>query len=503
MMIRRLLKRPHRTSPPRPALAALCERKTFKRWSRHDPWGWTLQGRFYGARGRFLGKRFGLDAEDLARGVVAFGWYAVDSVLFPAIADRMRDGHSLVVADGSGILQLHVQSVAATTGHLLLSHNPKVPAASCALNLCGWIDGAAEARAVATILFSGADRRNLPQNQAWRRVAIDLVAACALHHRSFGDALDARQDVARLTEDLLHSPAPGVADLVTGLKRLAAQDLDLAHRAVATALDIGLAPWAERSFHHVREISDYNSLDLAHQLANVPTVVVLRGAKRRQGGYGPYLGALLQALTTHLHRIGQQRPTGKPTLPVGLILGDVAALGHLGFLAGEPHQVLNPSISILAAAKSIVHLDPIYPGRNGVSRLIAGLGTRIVFGGCDRRTAEFFSRLGRGLVLPQDLTGLDSDRAVIFAPGGDEHQTKQVVLYGRPLPFRERKDWMRKYGHSKAFTVIARLPGVRAAPRSPHTDGPTPECEPIERLLEDAPESSKGKERDLWTNDDW
>ncbi len=502
-MIRRLLTRSPRTLSPRPSPTVLCEQKAFQRWSEHDPWGWTLRGKFYGARGRFLGKRFCLGEEDLGRGVIVLGWHATDAVLLPAIADRMRDGHSLVVADFSGILQYHVQAVAATTGHLLLRHDPEIPATSCALNLCDWIEGVDEARAVAAVLLAGARRRNLQSNPDRRRLAISLMAACALHYRSFGDALAARQDTARLTEELLHSRTPGVADLMADWRMLAAKNPKTAHRAAAAVLDVGLAPWAERRLDHIREISDYSSLDLAGQLAAVPTVLVLRGVERRASVHGPYLGALLQALATHLHRIGRQRSEGEFALPVGLILGDLPALVRLGFLVGEPDQAHDPRISVLAAARSLVRLDPIYPDGDEVARLMAGLGVKIVFGGCDRRTAEFF---GRGPVLPEDLTGLDGDRAVIFAPGGDEGQDGQVVLHGRPLPFREREDWKLNQGQSKAFTVIGRPPGVRAAPRAAQaTADPdqAPRPDPIARLLADAPKSSKGKERNLWTNDDW
>ena len=38
--------------------AHLCGARTFRRWRRHDPCGWTLQGRFWGARGQHLGTRF-------------------------------------------------------------------------------------------------------------------------------------------------------------------------------------------------------------------------------------------------------------------------------------------------------------------------------------------------------------------------------------------------------------------------------------------------------------
>ncbi len=31
--------------------ARLCNPRTFRRWRKHDPWGWTLRGQFWGATG--------------------------------------------------------------------------------------------------------------------------------------------------------------------------------------------------------------------------------------------------------------------------------------------------------------------------------------------------------------------------------------------------------------------------------------------------------------------
>ena len=202
--------------------ATLCQRKTFRRCTQRVPGpdrrGWTMRGIFYGAQGQFLGKRFSLSEKDLARGVAVLGpdWQLFQGILFPAIADRMRHGHSLVVTDTSGILLCHIRTVAATTGHLILVHDLDRPAISCALNPCEWIDGVNEARAVAAILVSGAHRRAPAGGPRAIRQAIDLLAACLLHYRSFGKLLDARQDVPRLARELAHSQTPGVADLVAG-----------------------------------------------------------------------------------------------------------------------------------------------------------------------------------------------------------------------------------------------------------------------------------------------
>jgi hypothetical protein len=44
-----------------------------KRWTKPDPLGLTLRGRFWGRGGKFLGTQFCLDGEDVARGIAAFG----------------------------------------------------------------------------------------------------------------------------------------------------------------------------------------------------------------------------------------------------------------------------------------------------------------------------------------------------------------------------------------------------------------------------------------------
>jgi hypothetical protein len=510
----------------------LCRRKTFKPWSRPDRRGWTLRGRFYGAQGQFLGKRFSLGEGDLACGVVAFGGPATDLVLFPAIADRMRDGHSLVVTDTSGILLCHIQAVAATTGHLLLVHDLDRPAISCALNPCEWIDGVSEARDVAAILVSGAYRRAPTGGPRATRQAVDLLAACLLHYRSFGKLLDAQRDVPRLARELAHSQVPGVADLVAGLKAEAARGTGLAAGITAIAFGVGLAPWTNSA---VREISAHSDtltsplsagLDLPAQLAGLPTVIILRYVRRQADLYGPYLGMLLYALAARL-----ARAPSAGSLPVGLILENLADLGRLDTLIRHA----SGSVPILAAADSIVEFDRFYPAREEAERMLDGLATQIVFGGRDQPTAEFVCRLGGGLILPQDVTGLAQDHAIVLARAGGEDQAARVIFHGTPTPFSKREDWKPGQAQLKSITVIPRPPNASSKPSQPSgrphsppkqaepasarlrqssvepstepvgskTKGRTPAYDAIERLLADAPKSDRKKDRDLWTNENW
>ena len=69
-------------------------------------------------------------------------------------------------------------------------------------------------------------------------------------------------------------PADLAADFVTSM---GTQDPRLALNIMATAFNVGLAPWADPA---LRAISDDNDLDLAGQLISTPTVLILRCARR-------------------------------------------------------------------------------------------------------------------------------------------------------------------------------------------------------------------------------
>jgi type IV secretion system protein VirD4 len=445
--------------------AHLCGARTFRRWAGHDPFGWTLHGHFWGANGQRLGSRFCLSGEDIARGVAVFGPQGsgkTQCLILPAIADRMRDGHSLVVTDVQGELQPYLERIAALTGHLLVVHNPSDPAGSCAINLCDWIDNVADARSMAAVLLSEAHGHGDP---FWVKAAVNLLAACALHYPTFGHVLDARQDLYGMAKELARSPTPGAADLAadfTGSMRT--QDPKLALNIMAEAFNIGLAPWADPA---VRQITSDTDLDLAAQLARVPTVLILRCSRRHTEAYGPYLGTVLRVLTTRLDDLGEQAGGPLP-IPVGLILEEFPALGRLDSLVRDINLVRKRRISVLTAAQSLAQFDHVYPARGEADRLLAGLATKIVFGGCDQRTAEFFSALsgqqtlalaslsrsahaagdsataslrGRPLLLPDDLIRPEKGHATVFAAYSQSGMAEQAIFHAELAPFFQRKDW--------------------------------------------------------------
>jgi hypothetical protein len=451
--------------------AHLCGGPTFRRWSKPDPLGWTLQGRFWGAGEKVLGRRFSLSGEDIARGVAVFGPQGsgkTQCLILPAIADRMRDGHSLIVTDVQGELQPYIEQVAAVTGHVLTVHNPSDPQRSCAINLCNWVGDVADARSMAAVLLSEAQGRGDP---FWARAAINLLAACALHYPSFGHVLEARHDLRTMAKELSSSPAPGAADLSADFAAsMRTKEPRLALNIMAETFNVGLAPWADPA---VRSITSHTDLDLAAQLAKEPTVLILRCARRHTEAYGAYLGTVLRVLTTRLDDIGEAAGGALP-VPVGMILEEFPALGRLDSLVRDINLLRKRRISVLTAAQSLAQFDHVYPARGETERLLAGLATRIVLGGCDQRTAEYFSRLSgqqtlalsslsqsRGasstshegataslrsqpLLLPDDLIRPQKGHATIFAAYSERGQAEQAILHAQLTPFFQRKEWRPK-----------------------------------------------------------
>jgi type IV secretory pathway TraG/TraD family ATPase VirD4 len=221
-------------------------------------------------------------------------------------------------------------------------------------------------------------------------------------------------------------------------------------------------------------------------MTGLPTVVVLRCARRHMDTYGPYLGTILRVLTTRLDDLGQQAG-GQLPIPAGLILEEFPALGRLDSLVQDINQVRKRRISVLTAAQSLSQFDHVYPARGEADRLMAGLATRIVFGGCDQRTAEFFSRVsgrqtialtslsrarrrpgqglqdtasaslqGRPLLLPDDVIRPGKGTATIFAAYSEAGRADQAIFHAELAPIFKRKDWKLNRLQPKPIFVVPR-----------------------------------------------
>jgi len=174
-------------------------------------------------------------------------------------------------------------------------------------------------------------------------------------------------------------------------------------------------------------------------------------------------------------------------VPVGLILEEFPALGRLGSLVRDINLVRKRRISVLTAAQSLAQFDGVYPGPGETEQLLAGLATRIVFGGCDGRTAEYFSRLssqqtvalaslshsrrpgtgstaslrGRALLLPDDIIRPARGQATVFAAGGEGQRAGQAIFQAELTPFFRRRDW--KLGSVQPCSPLT----VRRSPAPP------------------------------------
>jgi len=277
--------------------------------------------------------------------------------------------------------------------------------------------------------------------------------------------MDAGHDLEQMARDLKDSQAPGAADLAARfVSSMGTRDPRLALNIVASAFETGLSPWADRG---LRAVTDRTDLDLVAQMTSVPTVVILRCARRHTASYGPYLGAVLRVLTSRLDDFGEQSGGALP-VPVGLILEEFPALGRLDSLVQDINLVRKRRISVLTAAQSLAQFDHIYPARGETDRLLAGLATKIVFGGCDGRTAEFFSNLSgqqtltlasmsgsgpaskdgataslrsRALLLADDLIRPVKGHATVFAAYSENGRSDQAIFHARLTPFHRRRDW--------------------------------------------------------------
>jgi len=194
---------------------------------------------------------------------------------------------------------------------------------------------------------------------------------------------------------------------------------------------------------------------------------------------------------------------------VGLILEEFPALGRLDSLVRDINLVRKRRISVLTAAQSLSQFDHVYPARGEADRLMAGLATKVVFGGCDQRTADFFSRSSgqqtvalaslsrsqqrpghsladsatahlqsRPLLLPDD---------VIRAGQGARHGVRRLQrrrpgragdLSRRADPFFRRRDWQLDRAGSTPPMIFRAQDRGRQVEQGPET--PAPEKEEVQ-----------------------
>jgi type IV secretory pathway TraG/TraD family ATPase VirD4 len=432
-----------------------CTQREYKRFRREDPEGLMLLGAFWGENRRRLDLgtgRFCLSGEDIARGILTLGGPGsgkTQGIILPAIADRMRAGHSLVVADPQGEITAHVLKYAAITRHLVVVHDP-TSTIGPRYNLAEGIDNVSDARAIADVLVPSAHG----DNRFWTDSAAALLAACLIRFDHLGDIYNAMNDLKGLAQKL-SSQKDDAALLANSFIASVGSDGKVAANVVAT-LATALTGWASTEVRDNTAASDFDPALIVEQ----PTVIVLTCPGRMRAVYASYLGATLRKLMLDLDTIGE-RNKGPLPMPVGVILDEFPTLGKLDSLVADVNLVRKRRISILIGAQTKGQFHMIY-GSEGTQALFTGLATQVVYGGCDADTAEFYSKASgtattdanvddpnsylrqRPLLTVDEVITPQVGNCTIFARYVEVGFATQVVLNARLTRFYEREDWQQR-----------------------------------------------------------
>ncbi len=432
-----------------------CTLREYRRFRRPDPEGLILLGAFWGENKRRLDVgtgQFCLGGEDVARGILTLGGPGsgkTQGIILPAIADRMRSGHSLVVADPQGEITTHILRYAAVTRHLVVVHDP-TSAAGPRYNLAEGIDNVSDARAIADVLVPSAQG----DNRFWTDSAAALLAACLIRFDNLGAIYNAMNDVKALAK-ALKSKKDDAALLANSFIASVGSDGKVASNVIAT-LATALTGWASIDVRANTSASDFD----AELVVEQPTVVVLTCPGRMRAVYASYLGATLRKLMLDLDTIGE-RNKGPLPVPVGVILDEFPTLGKLDSLVADVNLVRKRRISILIGAQTKGQFEMLY-GREGTQALFTGLATQVIYGGCDADTAEFYSKAGgtattdanqddpnshlrqRPLLTVDEVITPQVGNCTIFARYVETGFATQVILNARLTRFYERDDWKRR-----------------------------------------------------------
>jgi type IV secretory pathway TraG/TraD family ATPase VirD4 len=466
-----------------------CTLREYRRFRRPDPEGLILLGAFWGESKRRLDVGAGLfclSGEDVSRGILTVGGPGsgkTQGIILPAIADRMRSGHSLIVADPQGEITAHILKYAAVTRHLVVVHDP-TSAAGPRYNLAQGIDNVSDARAIADVLVPSAQG----DNRFWTDSAAALLAACLIRFDNLGAIYSAMNDTKALAQ-ALKSKKDDAALLANSFIASVGSDGKVASNVIAT-LATALTGWASIDVRANTSASDFD----AELVVEQPTVVVLTCPGRMRAVYASYLGATLRKLMLDLDTIGE-RNKGPLPVPVGVILDEFPTLGKLDSLVADVNLVRKRRISILIGAQTKGQFEMLY-GREGTQALFTGLATQVIYGGCDADTAEFYSKASgtattdanqddpnshlrqRPLLTVDEVITPQVGNCTIFARYVETGFATQVILNARLTRFYERADWKRRLNGAKGGEPLLLERGIDFNDPEPDAAEP-PNAEPI------------------------
>jgi len=432
--------------------AHFCTMREYMRFRRYDPEGVTFLGAFWGEKHLRLDVgwgRFCLSGEDAARGILTLGAPGsgkTQGVILPVIADRMYEGHSLIVADPQGELTAHIWKFARVTGHLVVVHDPTSDDGP-RYNLAESIDSISAGSAIAKVLIPSAQG----DNKFWTDAASDLLTACLIRFDNLGQIKASLDDLQSLAKKL-SSRKDDAALAASAFIASVGADGKVASNVVAT-LGTALTGWASAQVRANTSASDFD----ADLIVSQPTVVVLTCPGAMRDVYAPYLGATLRKLMRDLDTIGE-RNHGPLPVPVGIILDEFPTLGRLDSLVADVNLVRKRRISILIAAQTKGQFHLIY-GEEGTKALFTGLATQIVYGGGDHDTADFYSKASgtatvdanpdphkanlrqRPLLTTDEIVNPEDGVCHIFSRFVQGNYAAQVVLKAQLTRFYERDDW--------------------------------------------------------------
>lgn len=361
----------------------------YRRFRRNHTQGINLYGRFMGQKTApneftYLGEVFSLSAEDTARGLITIGNPGSGksaSVILPILFDSMRLKQNLVVADPQKELTAHIVRYAVVSGHRVIIHDPTNPKAA-RYNLAAGVKAVTDARTVADVLIP----KGTHGDSFWTDSAEMLLAACLLRFENVGEIFSSFGDLRALAQKLGEKP-DDAQRLGGSFISSALGDGKLASNVVAT-LATSLMAWADEQVRQSTAASDFSAEDLVDP--EKPTVVILVSPGQARDVIAPYLGAVLTKLVLDLDTIGEGTETGALAIPVKFIIDEFPALGDLNSIVNFANLVRKRQIAFLLACQTLGQLENIY-GKNGAETLLAGMATQIIFGGCDQRTAEYYS----------------------------------------------------------------------------------------------------------------
>jgi len=140
------------------------------------------------------------------------------------------------------------------------------------------------------------------------------------------------------------------------------------------------------------------------------------------------------------------------------IIDEFPAMGDLRAVVEFSNLVRKRRIAFMLALQTMGQLESIY-GRNGAETLLAGMAFQVIFGGCDKATAEYYSRLSgqstqmetdresgktnarsRSLLTADEIVRPPQGNAVIFGRYVTEEYATYVVILSRLTRIYERAD---------------------------------------------------------------